>query len=89
MRAAEARDSVRAFRDKLHVSYYGVMAAVVLDTYPGSETTCLVAEHGHPGPWNAKWLPTPIQFETYVAAVRSCQDVSPTAPLSLNVGRNR
>ena len=56
-----------------HVSYYGVMAAVALDAYSGRETTCLVAEHGHPGPWNAKWVPTPRQFEAYVAAVRSCQ----------------
>ena len=70
-------------------SYYRVMAAVALDTYSGRETTCLVAEHGHPGPWNAKWGPTPPQFEAYVTAVRSRQDVSPTAPLSLKVGRNR
>ena len=39
-------------------SYYSVMAAVGLDAYSGPETTSLVAEHGHPGPWNAKWVPT-------------------------------
>ena len=70
-----------------HVSYYSVMAAVALDAYSGRETTCLVAERGHPGPWNAKWVPTPIQLKAYVTAVR--QDVSPTAPLSVNVGKNR
>ena len=72
-----------------HDSYYSVMAAVALDAYSGSETARLVAEHGHPGPWNAKWVPTPIQVQAYVTAVRSRQDVSPTRPLSLNVGRNR
>ena len=68
------------------VSYCSVMAAVALDAYSGRETTCLLAEHGHPGPWNAKWGPTPTQFEAYLAAVR--QDVSPTALLSLKVGTN-
>jgi hypothetical protein len=72
-----------------HLSYYGVMAAVALDRYSGHETTCLVAEHGHPGPWNAKWVPTSIQFAAYVAAVRSFQQDCPADPFSLNVGRNR
>lgn len=71
------------------VSYYRVMAAVALDAYCGPEATRLVAEHGHPGPWNAKWVPTPIQFAAYVATARSCQDLPPPAPLWLNVGRNR
>jgi hypothetical protein len=52
------------------VSYYSVMAAVALDTYSRRETTRLVAEHGHPGPWNVKWGPTPTQVEAYVTAVR-------------------
>jgi hypothetical protein len=50
-------------------SYYRVMAAVALDDYSARETTRLVAEHGHPGPWNAKWGPTPTQIEAYVRAV--------------------
>ena len=69
------------------VSYCSAMAAVALDAYSGPETTCLLAEHGHPGPWNAKWGPTPKQFEAYVTAIR--QDVSPTASRSLKVGTNR
>jgi hypothetical protein len=71
------------------VSYYRVMGAVALDAYSGHETIGLVAEHGHPGPWNAKWVPTRIQVEAYGAAVGSRQDVALTAPLSRNVGRNR
>ena len=71
------------------VSYYRVMAAVALDAYSALETTRLIAEHGHPGPWNAKWGPTPTQLEAYAAAVRSCQDVPPTAPLCVNVGKKR
>jgi hypothetical protein len=58
-----------------HASYYSVMCAVALDTYSGGETTCQVVEHGYPGPWNAKWVPTPIQLEAYVAAFRSRQEV--------------
>ena len=71
------------------LSYYTLMAAVAVDGYSADETTSLVAEHGHPGPWNAKRVPPPIQFEAYLAAVRPDQDVWPTAPLSLNVGRKR
>ena len=73
----------------MRVSYYRVMAAVGLDAYSAFETTRLIARHRHPGPWNAKWGPTPTQFEAYVAAVRSCQDVSPNAPLWLKVGKKR
>jgi hypothetical protein len=72
-----------------HASYYRVMAAVALDSYSVSETTCLISMHRHPGPWNAKWVPTPVQLTTYVAAVRAGNDVSPSASISLNVGRNR
>jgi hypothetical protein len=71
------------------VSYYSVMAAVALDAYSGRETACLVAEHGHPGPWNAKWVPTPIQLEAYVAAACAAQEVAAPCALSVNVGRNR
>ena len=72
-----------------HVSYYRVMAAVDLDAYSATETTTLVAAHGHPGPWNAKWVPTPIQLEAYVAAACAAQDVAAPCALSVNVGRKR
>jgi hypothetical protein len=71
------------------VSYYRVMAAVGLDAYSALETTHLIAKHRHPGPWNAKWGPTPTQLEAYVAAARRYQDVSPTVPLWVNVGKKR
>ncbi len=51
-------------------SYYRAMAALVLDMYSADETMRLVAEHGHPGPWNASWVPTPRQLHAYVAAAR-------------------
>jgi hypothetical protein len=51
-------------------SYCAVMAAVSLDAYSAAETKRLVAEHDHPGPWNARWVPTAAQLEAYVAAVR-------------------
>jgi hypothetical protein len=70
-------------------SYYTVMAAVALDAYSAPETTRLLAEHAHPGPWNAKWVPTPIQLEAYAAVVHAAQDAWPVAPPSLKVGRNR
>jgi len=52
-------------------SYYAVMGAVPMDSYTGSEARRLVAEHGHPGPWNASWVPTTAQLDAYAAAVRS------------------
>ena len=58
-----------------HESYYSVMAAVALDSYSVSETTRLIARHRHPGPWNAKWVPTPVQLKAYVAAVRAGHDI--------------
>jgi hypothetical protein len=71
------------------VSYYRVMAAVGLDAYSAFEMTRLIAKHRHPGPWNAKWGPTPTQLDAYVAAARRYQDVSPTVPLWVNVGKKR
>jgi hypothetical protein len=71
------------------VSYYSVMAAVALDAYSAPQTTRLLAEHAHPGPWNAKWVPTPIQLEAYVATARASQAVWLTAPLPVKVGRKR
>jgi hypothetical protein len=50
-------------------SYYAVMAALVMDTYTGSETRGLVDTHGHPGPWTASWVPTPAQLDAYAAAI--------------------
>jgi hypothetical protein len=71
------------------VSYYTVMAAVALDAYSAPETTRLLRQHRHPGPWNAKWVPTLIQLEAYVASARVSQPAWLTAPLPLNVGRKR
>jgi hypothetical protein len=59
-------------------SYYDVMAALALDAYSGVEMTGLVAEHGHPGPWNAKWVPTPLQLQAYVSNVCPHRAVSRT-----------
>ncbi len=50
-------------------SYYAVMAAMPLDTYTGPETRRMVAAHGHPGPWNASWVPTAAQLDAYAEAV--------------------
>jgi hypothetical protein len=52
-------------------SYREVMAAVALDKYSAAETRRLVAVHGHPGPWNAIWVPTAAHLEAYAAAVRT------------------
>jgi len=71
------------------VSYYAVMAAVALDAYSPPETTRMFAKHAHPGPWNAKWVPTLIQLEAYVSTTRARQAVWLTAPIPLNVGRKR
>ena len=65
------------------------MAAVALDAYSAATTTGLIAEHGHPGPWNAKWVPTPTQLEAYEPRSVQPQDGSAGSPLSVNVGRNR
>jgi hypothetical protein len=53
-----------------HASYYAVMAALALDTYTAAETRRRVAAHGHPGPWNARWVPTQAQLDAYAGAVR-------------------
>jgi hypothetical protein len=55
------------------VSYYAAMAAVVLDVYSAADTQRLLAQHGHPGPWNLNWVPTPGQLLAYADAVRSLQ----------------
>jgi hypothetical protein len=69
-------------------SYYAVMAAVALDAYSAAATRKLVVAHGHPGPWNAKWLPTAKHLGAYAAAVRTRQAVRPASPPSV-LGRNR
>jgi hypothetical protein len=56
-------------------SYYAVMAAVALDAYSAPETTRLLGVHAHPGPWNAKWVPTPVQLEAYAAVVHKLRTV--------------
>ena len=71
-------------------SYYAVMAAVALDAYSAAATRKRIVADGHPGPWNAKWLPTAKQLGAYAAAVRTRQAVQPTSlPPSVNLGRNR
>src|SRR3989442_4452514 len=70
-------------------SYYSVMTAAALDAYSAAATRRLVATHGRPGPWNAKWVPTAVQLEAYAAVVRTLQDVQAASPLSVNVGRKR
>jgi hypothetical protein len=70
-------------------SYYEVMAAVALDAYSAATARRLVATHGRPGPWNANWVPTAMQLETYAAVVRTRQDIRAASPLSMDVGRNR
>ena len=53
-----------------HASYTRVMAAVELDRYSSADAERLLAEHGHPGPWNARWVPTPSQLQAYHLALR-------------------
>lgn len=50
-------------------SYYAVMAAMPLDAYPRARADQLLRQHGHPGPWNVKWVPTPAHIEAYRASV--------------------
>lgn len=50
-------------------SYYDVMAAMPLDIYPRVHAEAMLRLHGHPGPWNVKWVPTPTHIEVYRASV--------------------
>jgi len=70
-------------------SYYSVMTAVALDVYSAGATRRLVTAHGGPGPWNAKWVPTAKQLETYAVTVRTGHDIRAASPPSASVGRNR
>jgi hypothetical protein len=70
-------------------SYYAVMAAVALDAYSTAATRRLVAMHGGPGPWNAKWAPTAEQLDAYAAAIRTRQGAATASPPAANLGRNR
>jgi hypothetical protein len=70
-------------------SYYGVMAAVALDTYSAADARRLVAAHGHPGPWNASWVPTAAQLRAYAAMVPAAQRGPLAAEFSGDVGKNR
>ena len=51
-------------------SYVAVMAAMPLDVYTRPRAERLSVMHGHPGPWNTKWVPTPTQVAAYVARRR-------------------
>jgi hypothetical protein len=68
-------------------SYYAVMAAVPLDTYTGPETRRLMDAHGHPGPWNASWVPTAAQLDAYAEAVGRRQEARAALASSVNVAR--
>jgi len=35
-----------------------------------AETRQLIAAHGHPGPWNARWIPTGAQLDAYATRLR-------------------
>jgi len=70
-------------------SFYSVMAAVALDAYSAAATRRLVTIYGHPGPWNAKWVPTVKQLEAYAVSVRARQETRAASPLSANLGRKR
>jgi hypothetical protein len=56
------------------LSYYAAMTAVALDAYSAADTQRLLAQHGHPGPWNLKWVPTPGQLLAYADAVRRLRE---------------
>jgi hypothetical protein len=82
-------------------SYYAVMSALPLDVYSASAARRMIAAHGHPGPWNASWVPTSGQLEAYAITLRTrqraaaspyftCASESSAGPvLALSVGRNR
>jgi hypothetical protein len=55
-------------------SYYAAMSAVILDRYSVADAQRLLARHGHPGPWNLKWVPTPGQIQAYADAAPAPQD---------------
>jgi hypothetical protein len=63
-------------------SYYAIMAAVPVDAYSAPDTRRLMASQGHPGPWNAKWVPTSAQFDAYAAGVRARRGARAADPLS-------
>lgn len=50
-------------------SYYAVMSALNLDSYSPAQAEKLRHQHGHPGPWNAKWVPTPAHLAAYAASL--------------------
>jgi hypothetical protein len=70
-------------------SYEHVMAAVALDSYSAMEVQQLSTEHGHPGPWNASWVPTVAQLQAYAAIVGPAQRGAALAELSGGVARKR
>lgn len=52
-----------------HDSYDVATSAMALDRYSRRHTERLLAVHGHPGPWTAKWILTPPQLRAYVLDV--------------------
>ena len=57
-------------------SYYAAMSAVILDSYSVADAQRLIGVHGHPGPWNLKWVPTRVQLLAYAIAVRTLQEAA-------------
>lgn len=50
-------------------SYLAVLSALRLDSYTYHQANGLLAAHGHPGPWNTRWVPTPAQMAAYRAVI--------------------
>ena len=69
-------------------SYYLVMSAVALDAYTGAQAEQLLDAHGHPGPWNLKWVPTREQLLAYARFAGTLQEAGPAAASSEKVDRN-
>jgi hypothetical protein len=70
-------------------SYQEVMATVALDTYSAAATQQLIAAHGHPGPWNARWVPTAAQLTAYEDTVRALQEARGAPSPSDELYKNR
>ena len=64
-------------------SYYAIMAAMAVDAYSAADTRRLMASQGHPGPWNANWVPTSAQLDAYAAGARGFRGAPATDPPSM------
>jgi hypothetical protein len=64
-------------------SYYAIMAAMPVDAYSAADARRLMASQGHPGPWNAKWVPTSAQVHAYAAGVSGRRGAPAADPQSM------